>query len=473
MFLTALTLFQHFCFHRRYKLWMLTEYGPAVREGREKDVSLPTWFFPSSISLLAGSLILSLIHIDPLQRCTAAEALRHPWSSGEGKKNVSDTVSSVAKGLKPSQSDEMNLLTSSFSSLKGVQDKDKLKIQKKEQKERERRQASVQSPPVLIIPSQQYLPRSKAPKSPPSPTVLLSSNPSPNVCSPRRLSSMPEESGKELQEEECMMALEPAFLAVAEEEQQQHQQITAVRVEEEVQEVATVIQCSLASSDQQQCIATVLEISNPTAVSSPSTIIDTAAATVVIRNTVSQSASPISAILCNDSSQDSPLPSFTVATLPPPPRAYSPPSTGSRSNQTQTQSAPVAAAAFTLRRDKGQEGGQDKGQEREEGERRERFRAIREQQRQKEEAALAIQGEQPIHSTTAHIESRIQVPLVTMRISTTIPNNTNNNTNTNTHPNSPLNSIFVNNEYDIVSRAITKSDDIPTDDYNINSKQRK
>jgi serine/threonine protein kinase len=61
---------------------MLSEYAPAVRDG--KEVALPAWFFPPSISPIAGSLILSLIHIDPQQRCTAVEALKHPWSTGEG-----------------------------------------------------------------------------------------------------------------------------------------------------------------------------------------------------------------------------------------------------------------------------------------------------------------------------------------------------------------------------------------------------
>jgi serine/threonine protein kinase len=66
---------------RRYKQWMQLEYGPAMREGKGNEIVLPLWFFVSSISSLAGSLIVSLLHIDPQQRCTAAEALRHPWST--------------------------------------------------------------------------------------------------------------------------------------------------------------------------------------------------------------------------------------------------------------------------------------------------------------------------------------------------------------------------------------------------------
>ena len=60
---------------------MQSEYGPAMRDGKGDEIILPLWFFPSSISPLAGSLIVSLLHIDPQQRCTAAEALRHPWST--------------------------------------------------------------------------------------------------------------------------------------------------------------------------------------------------------------------------------------------------------------------------------------------------------------------------------------------------------------------------------------------------------
>ena len=76
---------------RLYEQWMLSEYTPAVREGRGKEITLPGWFFPPSISPLAGSLILSLIHIDPQQRCTAAEALRHPWSTGESLGSIIGT----------------------------------------------------------------------------------------------------------------------------------------------------------------------------------------------------------------------------------------------------------------------------------------------------------------------------------------------------------------------------------------------
>ena len=99
---------------RVYKQWMLTEYGPAVREGRLKDLVLPVWFFPPCISILAGSLILQLIHVDPLQRCTAAEALRHPWSTGEGAKPaVTDLNTSISrsqlKGVKLLQPDDSAL----------------------------------------------------------------------------------------------------------------------------------------------------------------------------------------------------------------------------------------------------------------------------------------------------------------------------------------------------------------------------
>ena len=84
--------------YKRYKQWMMSEYLPAAtirtstnsNQDHKWDMGkegipltlMPGWFFPSTISPLAGSLILSLLHVDPSQRCSAAEALKHPWSLG-------------------------------------------------------------------------------------------------------------------------------------------------------------------------------------------------------------------------------------------------------------------------------------------------------------------------------------------------------------------------------------------------------
>lgn len=64
---------------QRYKRWSL-ENSSAIESG--KVISVPSWFFPSWITPLASSLIISLLQCDPSKRPTAAEALLHPWSLG-------------------------------------------------------------------------------------------------------------------------------------------------------------------------------------------------------------------------------------------------------------------------------------------------------------------------------------------------------------------------------------------------------
>ena len=58
----------------------MTDYATIIREGRE--FVPPGWFFPAKISSLTAKLIVSLLHFDPSQRITAAEALQHPWCLG-------------------------------------------------------------------------------------------------------------------------------------------------------------------------------------------------------------------------------------------------------------------------------------------------------------------------------------------------------------------------------------------------------
>jgi len=70
---------------QRYKRWSL-DYNSAIESG--KDVPIPSWFFPSWISPLASSLIISLLQCDPSKRLTAAEALLHPWCLGGSSASV-------------------------------------------------------------------------------------------------------------------------------------------------------------------------------------------------------------------------------------------------------------------------------------------------------------------------------------------------------------------------------------------------
>lgn len=64
---------------QRYKRWSI-ENSSAIESG--KAISVPSWFFPSWITPLASSLIISLLQCDPSKRPTAAEALLHPWCLG-------------------------------------------------------------------------------------------------------------------------------------------------------------------------------------------------------------------------------------------------------------------------------------------------------------------------------------------------------------------------------------------------------
>lgn len=48
-----------------------------MKEG--KEFHIPTWFWPTNLSPLAGDLLVKLLQVDPSQRITAAEAMRHPW----------------------------------------------------------------------------------------------------------------------------------------------------------------------------------------------------------------------------------------------------------------------------------------------------------------------------------------------------------------------------------------------------------
>ena len=155
---------------------MIVEHGPAVRDGRSKDLTLPAWFFPPSISPLAGSLILQLIHIDPQQRCTASEALRHPWSTGEGTKSSSCNDSSSRsqqKGTKLMHPDDSSF-NATYLDREREREKEKMKLNKvaiKEQKEK--RMLSAPPSPKITTSSQPPPKTIKPPKSPPSSSLPI------------------------------------------------------------------------------------------------------------------------------------------------------------------------------------------------------------------------------------------------------------------------------------------------------------
>ena len=177
-------------FYRLYKQWMLSEYGPAVREGRGRDVVLPVWFFPPSISPIAGSLILQLIHVDPQQRCTASEALRHPWSTGEGSKPAfsDSSTRSHPKGVKLQHPDESSPLVSNVTSPvapNSERDKEKNKGTKCSNKEQKEKRISAPPSPVVMAGVPPTLPSAvrsiKPPRSPPSAIYAVPTIPASNV----------------------------------------------------------------------------------------------------------------------------------------------------------------------------------------------------------------------------------------------------------------------------------------------------
>ena len=63
---------------------LLTGQHPLREKGEKADkyvakLSNPIWKFPPEFSLLARSLFLQLVKVDPLERYAANEATVHPW----------------------------------------------------------------------------------------------------------------------------------------------------------------------------------------------------------------------------------------------------------------------------------------------------------------------------------------------------------------------------------------------------------
>lgn len=63
--------------YKRFKYWITTDFAVAMHAGKEP--LYPSWFFPSNISPIAKSLIVQLLHPDPLLRLSASDALQHRW----------------------------------------------------------------------------------------------------------------------------------------------------------------------------------------------------------------------------------------------------------------------------------------------------------------------------------------------------------------------------------------------------------
>ncbi len=67
---------------------MVTGAHPLYTSGVRKKsyiakIANPKWTFPPTFSLLARSLFLQLVRVNPLERYSAKEALMHPWITRE------------------------------------------------------------------------------------------------------------------------------------------------------------------------------------------------------------------------------------------------------------------------------------------------------------------------------------------------------------------------------------------------------
>ena len=387
----------YFCLHlcRVYKQWMLSEYGPAVREGRLKDLVLPVWFFPPCISTLAGSLILQLIHVDPLQRCTAAEALRHPWSTGEGAKpavtdlNISSSRSQL-KGVKLLQPDDSTLPCNPLTD----KDREKVKASKGSHREVKDKRASAPPSPVVTVPaaiSPQSAVRSGKPLRSHSSVTLSAPTASQNVNNASSGTSSP-----------TLVSLTSVATVLA-----SFSADTGRHMDLEIEEI--VITEEIICSSQHSPL--LLEESRGLLLEAATAIsrLDTTAqitvvegtSQVVARSRGTQASCQQPASTC--SYGEVVVSATVVAALPasasfqnPPkfsgrPSSASNESTRSRERSdiqpSQNQSQPQANTAAYLRGEQCRQ-----GQEREEEERkeRERYQSILEQQRQKEAAALAM-----------------------------------------------------------------------------------
>lgn len=414
---------------------MVSEYSVAVREGRGKEITLPGWFFPPSITPLAGSLILSLIHIDPQQRCTASEALKHPWSTGEitgmgaGTGTATSQVSSEVSNIRNQMAGARILFPddgshpSHNSVAKADKDKDKerdrerekermkLKGQNKEQKEK--RTSTPQS--ISAAASQSNTPRVNKPKSPPSVTTPALQIP---VQFPRSQSPV-ENCPTRVALTSVATALVPFSIEVV------RRTDTAVAVTVAVEEI--IVADGTGSGTRRIRPQSSDEVRSATDVAVTQSRSDSISVTVI----ESSNQQPVVRRVSQNYPHPPPGP-----TIPEPPSAplygsqLSPPrhlmQPGAHSsqgvspvaavnsvvdvcrsrnevsgNQTQ-QSGNDTSTRYSTRIEQSRERGQEgQSQDREEEERKERYRSILEQQRQKEAAALAMDPQGEHHTPAA------------------------------------------------------------------------
>jgi len=64
--------------YKRFKQWVVSDFMAYVRNGN-KELTYPSWFFPSQFPTLARALVCHLLVPDPNERLSALQALKHPW----------------------------------------------------------------------------------------------------------------------------------------------------------------------------------------------------------------------------------------------------------------------------------------------------------------------------------------------------------------------------------------------------------
>lgn len=84
--------------YRRYKQWLVTEYAPARQD--HKEIPIPAWFWPESLSRSSGRLLVRLLHYDPHMRLTAEEVLAQEWCRGEDRdsSNIGSSINGGSSG---------------------------------------------------------------------------------------------------------------------------------------------------------------------------------------------------------------------------------------------------------------------------------------------------------------------------------------------------------------------------------------
>jgi serine/threonine protein kinase len=79
---------------RRYKQWLSTEWAIGRTEG--KELPLPSWFWPETLSRSSGQLLVRLLHHDPHMRLSAEDTLAQPWCRGVSRSSSDAATAAVA-----------------------------------------------------------------------------------------------------------------------------------------------------------------------------------------------------------------------------------------------------------------------------------------------------------------------------------------------------------------------------------------